>query len=267
MSRAVDRFVLSRASAVCSLSSTRTVRVVEFEAATTMSISTLQRHRATALLPLVFTLALLAAAPARAADQVYFSAVDNIAARLVERINAETVRIDMSAWYLTDSSVYNALLAAHRRGHDRGVQGRAEDGDPGVRRRRVAGQEVGLDGEVVEGLAVLVERPFVGVAAGQESVGAGAERLLHLGGEVLDGHELQGLVGAGDRGASLGKGLAGGERVQRHAVARGNGIAQRLLARFGHQGFDFPALADPEAGRFVELDPQGPHERSGAVAS
>ena len=50
------------------------------------------------------------ARPAAAADQVYFSAVDNIAAQLVQRINAETVRIDMSAWYLTDSTVYAALL-------------------------------------------------------------------------------------------------------------------------------------------------------------
>jgi phosphatidylserine/phosphatidylglycerophosphate/cardiolipin synthase-like enzyme/regulation of enolase protein 1 (concanavalin A-like superfamily) len=69
-------------------------------------------------------LCLAVAAPASAADQVYFSAVDNISARLVERINAEQVqysdgrrgRIDMSAWYLTDNLVYDALLNAHRRG-------------------------------------------------------------------------------------------------------------------------------------------------------
>lgn len=54
--------------------------------------------------------------PAQAADQVYFSAVDDVAARLVARINAETVRIDMSAWYLTDSTVYSALLNRHRAG-------------------------------------------------------------------------------------------------------------------------------------------------------
>ncbi|MGE3518957.1 MAG: phospholipase D-like domain-containing protein [Vicinamibacterales bacterium] len=59
---------------------------------------------------------LLAAAPARAADEVYFSAVDDIAAKLVQRINAETVRIDMSAWYLTDSTVYQALLNRHNAG-------------------------------------------------------------------------------------------------------------------------------------------------------
>lgn len=53
---------------------------------------------------------------ASAADQVYFSAVDDVAAQLVQRINAETVRIDMSAWYLTDSTVYTALLNRFKAG-------------------------------------------------------------------------------------------------------------------------------------------------------
>jgi len=65
-----------------------------------------------ALFALVFCLG----RPAAAADQVYFSAVDDIAAQLVQRINAETVRIDMSVWYLTDSTVYGALLNRHRAG-------------------------------------------------------------------------------------------------------------------------------------------------------
>ncbi|HUR33036.1 MAG TPA: phospholipase D-like domain-containing protein [Vicinamibacterales bacterium] len=71
--------------------------------------------KAKALL-LAGALFLAAARPAVAADQVYFSAVDDIAAQLVQRINAETVRIDMSAWYLTDSTVYSALLNRFRAG-------------------------------------------------------------------------------------------------------------------------------------------------------
>lgn len=66
---------------------------------------------------LLAALSLLASArPAAAADQIYFSAVDDIAAQLVQRINAETVRIDMSAWYLTDSTVYSALLNRFKAG-------------------------------------------------------------------------------------------------------------------------------------------------------
>jgi phosphatidylserine/phosphatidylglycerophosphate/cardiolipin synthase-like enzyme len=49
-------------------------------------------------------------APVFAADAVYFSATDNIADALVQKINAETVRIDMSAWYLTERAVTQALV-------------------------------------------------------------------------------------------------------------------------------------------------------------
>src|SRR3954466_15764182 len=66
--------------------------------------------RARALLLCAFLLVSSAARPAVAADQIYFSAVDDIAAQFVQRINAETTRIDISAWYLTDSTVYAALL-------------------------------------------------------------------------------------------------------------------------------------------------------------
>jgi phosphatidylserine/phosphatidylglycerophosphate/cardiolipin synthase-like enzyme len=44
------------------------------------------------------------------ADQVYFSATQNITTALVQRINAENVRIDMSAWYLTERTVSTALV-------------------------------------------------------------------------------------------------------------------------------------------------------------
>jgi regulation of enolase protein 1 (concanavalin A-like superfamily) len=62
--------------------------------------------------------ALLAAAQtARAqSDQMYFPAVDNVTNVLVARINAETVRVDMSAWYLTEHSVSIAVANAFNRG-------------------------------------------------------------------------------------------------------------------------------------------------------
>src|SRR5215218_7042206 len=71
--------------------------------------------RARALL-IVAALLFCFARPAAAADDVYFPAVDDVAAKLVQRINAETERIDMSAWYLTDSTVYSALLNRFRAG-------------------------------------------------------------------------------------------------------------------------------------------------------
>src|SRR5215218_4312969 len=71
--------------------------------------------RARALL-IVAALLLCSPRTAAAADQVYFPAVEDVAAQLVQRINAETVRIDMSAWYLTDSTVYSALLNRFRAG-------------------------------------------------------------------------------------------------------------------------------------------------------
>ena len=46
---------------------------------------------------------LFAAAAASADDQIYFSAVDNVTDILVQHINAETVRLDISSWYLMAS--------------------------------------------------------------------------------------------------------------------------------------------------------------------
>jgi phosphatidylserine/phosphatidylglycerophosphate/cardiolipin synthase-like enzyme len=45
-----------------------------------------------------------------AADQIYFPAVDNVTNLLVQRINTETVRIDISSWYLTEHSISIALV-------------------------------------------------------------------------------------------------------------------------------------------------------------
>jgi phosphatidylserine/phosphatidylglycerophosphate/cardiolipin synthase-like enzyme len=53
---------------------------------------------------------------AAAQDQIFFPAVDNVTAVLVERINAETVRIDMAAWYLTERAVSTALVNRFKAG-------------------------------------------------------------------------------------------------------------------------------------------------------
>src|SRR5262249_33225732 len=50
------------------------------------------------------------------ADCVYFTQTDSVSSALVQKINAETVRIDMSAWYLDDSNVYYALLNRFKAG-------------------------------------------------------------------------------------------------------------------------------------------------------
>jgi regulation of enolase protein 1 (concanavalin A-like superfamily)/phosphatidylserine/phosphatidylglycerophosphate/cardiolipin synthase-like enzyme len=66
---------------------------------------------ATALL-----LCLTAAGASAQTDQIYFPAVDNVTNVLVQKINAETVRIDMSAWYLTEHAVSIALLSRFQAG-------------------------------------------------------------------------------------------------------------------------------------------------------
>ena len=68
-------------------------------------------------LALVGLLFVVGAHPAAAqVERMYFPAVDDVRSLLVQRINAETVRIDMSAWYLTEGEIVNALLAKHAQG-------------------------------------------------------------------------------------------------------------------------------------------------------
>jgi hypothetical protein len=49
-------------------------------------------------------------------ERMYFPAVDDVRRIIVNHINAETVRIDMSAWYLTEGLIVNALIAKHNQG-------------------------------------------------------------------------------------------------------------------------------------------------------
>ena len=52
---------------------------------------------------------MLSAVVASAEDQVFFPAVDNVTDILVQRINAETVRLDIAVWYLSEHSVSIAI--------------------------------------------------------------------------------------------------------------------------------------------------------------
>src|SRR5438093_11897278 len=49
------------------------------------------------------------ALPAGAADQVYFSSNTNVTNILVQYINQETVRLDISSWYLSEHSISIAI--------------------------------------------------------------------------------------------------------------------------------------------------------------
>src|SRR6058998_2383380 len=55
------------------------------------------------------TVTAVAAPTASASDQMNFSAVDNVTNVLVQLINAETVRIDIATWYLSENSITIAL--------------------------------------------------------------------------------------------------------------------------------------------------------------
>src|SRR3954469_1035499 len=64
--------------------------------------------------PLALSLSLLvtivcAARPAAGADQIYFPATDNVTSLIVQKINAETVRLDISSWYLSEHAISIAL--------------------------------------------------------------------------------------------------------------------------------------------------------------
>ncbi len=57
----------------------------------------------------VLLTAVPAAGPARADDQVYFSSSTNVTNILVQYINQETVRLDISSWYLSEHAISIAI--------------------------------------------------------------------------------------------------------------------------------------------------------------
>jgi hypothetical protein len=62
------------------------------------------------------TITIAAAPTARAADEIYFTSRDDVMTRLIQRINAETVRIDMAIWLLTERSISIALVNRFKAG-------------------------------------------------------------------------------------------------------------------------------------------------------
>jgi phosphatidylserine/phosphatidylglycerophosphate/cardiolipin synthase-like enzyme len=52
----------------------------------------------------------VAGVPAAAQERMYFPAYEDVAAVLVQRINAEKTRVDISAWYLSERTISNALI-------------------------------------------------------------------------------------------------------------------------------------------------------------
>jgi hypothetical protein len=85
-----------------------------------IQVFSLRDPRSTRICGIVALTALLSASAVQPAfaqnERMYFPAVENVANVLLEKINAETVRIDMSAWYLTEGLIVNALITKHQQG-------------------------------------------------------------------------------------------------------------------------------------------------------
>jgi phosphatidylserine/phosphatidylglycerophosphate/cardiolipin synthase-like enzyme len=64
----------------------------------------------------IFCVFALYASSARAADQVYFSANTNVTNILVNYINQENVRLDISSWYLSENAIFIAIINRYRAG-------------------------------------------------------------------------------------------------------------------------------------------------------
>jgi len=64
----------------------------------------------TAAIALALAFVTIVSSPASAADRIYFPAVDNVIDVLVEKIRLETVRVDISCWYLTEHAISIALI-------------------------------------------------------------------------------------------------------------------------------------------------------------
>jgi hypothetical protein len=72
-----------------------------------IALRDLAKRAALGLMPIALVAG--AASTASAADHIYFSATDNVTDVLVGYINAETVRLDISSWYLSEHSISIAV--------------------------------------------------------------------------------------------------------------------------------------------------------------
>src|SRR5882672_6279966 len=98
------------------------------------------RHGLTRRLALIVAIAAcaaLAARPSAAADQVYFSSNTNVTNILVQYINQETVRLDISSWYLSEHAISIAIANRFNAGvkvRIIGDRGSIFDADPNTKR-------------------------------------------------------------------------------------------------------------------------------------
>src|SRR4029077_15246596 len=80
---------------------------------------------------------LIAARPAAADDQGYFSQNTNVTDILVNYINHENVRLDISSWYLSEHSISIAIVNRFKAGVPvrlMGDRGALFEGDPNTKR-------------------------------------------------------------------------------------------------------------------------------------
>jgi hypothetical protein len=63
-----------------------------------------------------FVIALATATPALAQEKVYFTAIENAQQVIVQKINAEKVRLDVATWMLVDGDIVTAIINKHKSG-------------------------------------------------------------------------------------------------------------------------------------------------------
>jgi hypothetical protein len=78
--------------------------------------STLRRTWGPSLALLVMGIVLAGSTPAIGQERMMMTAVENAQAVLVQKINAEQVRLDIATWYLNDGDLVIAILNKHRSG-------------------------------------------------------------------------------------------------------------------------------------------------------
>lgn len=73
-------------------------------------------RRRTATAAAAILAALVAVIPAGAQERVYFPAVDNAQAAILEKIHNESVRLDVAVWLLVDGEIVQAIINKHQSG-------------------------------------------------------------------------------------------------------------------------------------------------------
>jgi regulation of enolase protein 1 (concanavalin A-like superfamily) len=80
----------------------------------TMIVGWTRHLRRCAALTLMFAASFVS--PAAAADEIYFPAIENVRTVLLQKINAEQVRLDVAIWLFTDGEIAQAIARRHNEG-------------------------------------------------------------------------------------------------------------------------------------------------------